>query len=749
MALAHAEGQAGVEEGAGVNVAKADTDRVDLHEALLRRPFDHGVICTYGFDPFFFEKDCLDKLRALSHNANLSVLVDRGTYDDIVERSGTDRPTQANVRYLLYPIAARGVFHPKVFLFASRDRGRLILGSANFTAAGLYRNAELVGCFDYESEEDETFAPLFRSAFSFLTRLSQRKEYFGDALSWKLRWMSEEAPWLLPAEEPAEPADFELLDNLDAPLWEQLAARVEGAVETVSFVSRYFDKSPAMLDSLYGKLKPKKLRIYTQNNTTSLTKEYLYHPLVKAGTVEILLCDYTDDGQHQELHAKGIAIETNREFLFAYGSANCTSPALLRAAAAGNVEVLLLLKGLTRRALKPERLFDPGDTAVRLKDESALRTEVREELPDEPSRHLIRLMEANVEERLLRLRLLLPEVLSYGRLLATLALPDESKHVLTIREASEELYVGELSEELLQKLSEVTSVARVEAHDGGEVVATSNGVFVVHLQDIRTGRSLRRERSLQEAQQSPARFVEVFGSYLEGGDEEATKNFLDSFNVRVTDIPVPAIYRAVRPVWETERALMVIRGRPWAISDTVHEAVLRFFERHHKRLLRHVENRSPDGMPNFLHILLTTDAVLYGQIGHGVAGLKERAQSPLRPEEWSRQRDRLASYFTRHRELLDCLAKQYLTPMSKKYPAAKIREHLAPEAEMLRSLASRVINLRNELEALRVGSLRVESVPCRAGVAPLFPASLFHQSQWPRYERELSSLQGFVESLLA
>lgn len=200
------------------------------------------------------------------------MLVDRGTYDDIVERSGSDRPTQANVRYLLHPVAARGVFHPKIFLFASRDRGRLIFGSANFTGGGLYRNAELVGCYDYEVEEDETFGPLFRSAFDFLTRLSEK--YQGDALGWKLRWMLEEAPWLLPAEE-VRPPDFELLHNLDSPLWEQLVARVTGPVETLSVVSRYFDKSPAILDKLYEGLKPRKLRIYTQNNTTTLTKDYL------------------------------------------------------------------------------------------------------------------------------------------------------------------------------------------------------------------------------------------------------------------------------------------------------------------------------------------------------------------------------------------------------------------------------------------------------------------------------------------
>jgi hypothetical protein len=45
-------------------------------------------------------------------------------------------------------------------------------------------------------------------------------------------------------------------------------------------------------------------------------------------------------------------------------------------------------------------------------------------------------------------------------------------------------------------------------------------------------------------------------------DDEAIKSFLDSFNVHASDLPVPAIYRAVRPIWERDRAFMVIRGRP-------------------------------------------------------------------------------------------------------------------------------------------------------------------------------------------
>ncbi len=726
-------------------MAKKNTDRLDLNEALLKRPYDHGVICTFKFDPYFFEKDCLDTFRSLNYNGNLTVLIDRGTYDEIIERAGSDRPSQANLRYLLHPVSVRGLFHPKIFLFASRSRGRLIFGSANFTRAGLHGNAELAGCYDYEADEDEAVAPLFQSVFAFLMRIGQR--WSGEALTSNLNYMAAEAPWLVAEGKDSAQQHFELLHNLDSPLWEQIISRVTSPVQTLSIVSRYFDQSPAILNSLYEGLKPKKIRIYTQNNTTTLTKDYLSHPLVKKGAVEILLCDYSDEGQYQKLHAKGLAVETNQETLFAYGSANCSTPALLKSSDLGNVEVMLLLRGLTKRTIRPERLFDPSQTAVHLKDEMILQPEEREKVPAQVRRQ-INLLEASLDEKLIRLRALLPDIIRFDHLSAALTFLDDTKSVIPLRHLSEQVYVGEVSEQLLQKLSESSSVVHIYANENRKRVATSNGMFVTYLQDIGTGRSLRRERSLKEARQSPAQFFEVFASIVAEGDDEATKNFLDSFNVRVTDLPLPEIYRAVKPVWEVDRAFMMIRGRPWIISDTVHEAVIKFFDRHYKRLQRHVENRSPEGLPNFMHIVLTTGAVLHGQIAHGVAGLKARASLPFRPEQWSRQRDRLAAYFSRYKDLLDCLTKQYLSPMSRRYQAAEIKEHVIRDPEMLQSLTSSVINLRKELETLRVEKLRVERVLGDPGVAPLFPASLFHESQWPTYERELNSSQGLVEALL-
>src|SRR4051812_41973128 len=110
---------------------RRDTGRFDLHEALNERSYDHAVICTFEFNAPFFEDYCLDRLSSLSNNGNITVILDRGIYEKAILGFDSQRPVKANIRYLLHPIAVPGVFHPKLFLLVSKNKGRLIIGSAN------------------------------------------------------------------------------------------------------------------------------------------------------------------------------------------------------------------------------------------------------------------------------------------------------------------------------------------------------------------------------------------------------------------------------------------------------------------------------------------------------------------------------------------------------------------------------------------------------------------------------------------
>lgn len=121
--------------------------RVDLTGLLQRESYRHAFICTFTFEPSFFEDFCLEHFRALGEGTSVTVIADARIYSSLTVLDPVQRPRLANLRYLLHPVAVHGVFHPKVFLFASEDRGLLVVGSANFTRSGLGTNAELVGVY--------------------------------------------------------------------------------------------------------------------------------------------------------------------------------------------------------------------------------------------------------------------------------------------------------------------------------------------------------------------------------------------------------------------------------------------------------------------------------------------------------------------------------------------------------------------------------------------------------------------------
>src|SRR5262249_49982444 len=132
------------------------------------------VLTTFAFSPSFFEDIALEKFRALNENGNITVLIDAASLDSLITAglSNPDGfPKRANLRYLLHPIATSGNFHSKIFLFSTKDRGLLVIGSANLTRQGLSSNAELISVFQFEQEKDEAALPLFQETFEYLCRL--------------------------------------------------------------------------------------------------------------------------------------------------------------------------------------------------------------------------------------------------------------------------------------------------------------------------------------------------------------------------------------------------------------------------------------------------------------------------------------------------------------------------------------------------------------------------------------------------
>ncbi len=149
-------------------------------------------------------------------NNNISVCTDRSTYQKIALAPESQRPKHVNLRYLLSQIETKGRFHPKLFLFSTKTSGRLILGSANFTQAGLTSNAELADVFDFELDEQEELLPMFQDAFAFVEALAEG--WPAESLSSNVCEFRRNTPWLGGTTR-GDVGSVRLLHNLERSLW--------------------------------------------------------------------------------------------------------------------------------------------------------------------------------------------------------------------------------------------------------------------------------------------------------------------------------------------------------------------------------------------------------------------------------------------------------------------------------------------------------------------------------------------------
>jgi len=720
-------------------VGRNSFSKIDLREILNKRTYDHAVICSFTFDPSFFEEYCLEKFSTFSSNGNITIFIDKGFYEKILLGAETQRPLKANLRYLLYPVSVKGVFHPKLILLASKNKGKLIIGSANFTRAGITSNAELVGFYEYETDKNEQYKFLFQRAFDYLLRLSQIHK--SENLDSNLNAIIREAEWLIPNTEIIEKEQAFLIDNLQMTLWEQLINGIEPPVDKVFILSRYFDKSPNFLERIVVDLNPKKIYIYTQNGITNLAPEWLEHPLIKNGEAEVLLCSYTDDDYIQPLHAKAFAIQQNKKSLFAFGSANFSSPALLRTANAGNVEILLKIPEIPVDEFQPKDFFDPNKTAVRLTDASILQTSEsdEEELVEGRIHCDIKLIEATFDEKkdseIITIKTEIPVDFRFNDIKSKLTFSNQVSRQLNVNHLKDNLYFSSVPTDIKRRLNEESTIIQIESFENGNLTAQSNSILVTNLKDIKTDKPLRKERHIKEAQQSSVQFFAVLNELIDSSDEESLLIFLNHCDIPLDNFARPSFFREARPVWAGGEGMKVLGDKNLKIYTELHPAAIAFFDRHFRKLQKHSETLSINGVENFLHIFLAMGGILRSQVERAVVGLESK-KSFVTSEEWSVCRNFIDIYFNKFKQLMECLWKQYLSQMIKEYKRKDISEKFLPELQPINDLCEDMLNYRERVEILRIKHLKRTNVNGQI-ITPGYFHCVFSPEKWGKYSKEI------------
>lgn len=250
----------------------AQQDSINLIEEFTERQKDHDfiILTTFAFDPYFFDKFLFYKIRANNPNSELIVLVDGIQYAKSQEKftSGTGR------HYHLIPIYPKnGVFHPKIFLFLSKNRKdtSLFIGSANLTMPGFTKNAEMITKFIFNDNTQTNNFVTIRDFFESLIN-------DGYLLETQAISVLKNAFSCLPNKlNGGENSSCIVIHNMKTAIIPEVIAKIENEkFSSVTLVAPFFSNDSGLIERINSKLHIEKYRIALQKNHHNLTNAQAY-----------------------------------------------------------------------------------------------------------------------------------------------------------------------------------------------------------------------------------------------------------------------------------------------------------------------------------------------------------------------------------------------------------------------------------------------------------------------------------------
>lgn len=296
---------------------------MNLLEALSDRGFHSCIATTFciGFDAY--ETLVLQRFRTAGCLNNV-VLADAAMLAQVL--SGNDAlPTSAGKHYLLLPTFSRGLFHPKIILQLGINQGRLIVGSANLTSAGLGGNLEVIGMVG-RTADDPAADPILAAAWDYVATFLPND---GSVAKMQRDWALARTPWLSQAKRAEQPIALPSGGSamfLSSPGEEGLAGHFAvmagNRVRRLVVVSPFWDEEFIALLALARATNAKEVVILIGDAErpfpADVTRTPAYVHFHSMGRV----------ARGRFVHAKLIVAQTPTADHVLFGSANCTAAAL-------------------------------------------------------------------------------------------------------------------------------------------------------------------------------------------------------------------------------------------------------------------------------------------------------------------------------------------------------------------------------------------------------------------------------------
>lgn len=562
---------------------------INLVETIFKKnwPFKSCILCTYGLNLNFFE-NYLMKLDALNSCENISIFTDSVTYDSIIKESY--KPRWLNKKYLVNRIKTGGVFHSKLYMFASEKKAVVGIGSANLTRDGIASNLEILSTFEI-SKKKSACAFLLSDCIDYAKRLAQNSKSKNavdqiDVFSDLCR------PYLYHEEKNG----IKFIHNLDQPIIETIKKGVEDLeITKVQVLSPFYDAKLAPIKTLKKFYPNSEFEIYLQQNKTNFPKD-VFDKL--NSSTSLLL--YKNIKRY--MHGKAILLHSNDDIMLFSGSANFTRSALNLTPPKGNYEIGLL--GHVDRKSAEALLRPSGKIAKKVKNTKEIESNLTNEFPT---------MSKTVEY-------ITEAVLKKSNIMITVNkdIPPErfTPTKFKLRDIDDNVYEENIPKNLIIKLTQSIKkkipgqmVVQILGQDEKGNPLESNLLWVIELEE-KSGNNLNRR--FRRIDINPFELISVLYEILETGDKEELQHFLQQFDIPLDLVIQPRNHQAPKRLeskGNVQGALSVPHS--YIFSADIREIYDDCLNRLYEKLKTHVNNPQVNKLHNFIIILSSLYSLIW------------------------------------------------------------------------------------------------------------------------------------------
>lgn len=576
--------------------------------------FESSILCSYGLNLNFFE-NYLMKLDALCSSENICIFTDSGTYDSFIREAYI--PRWLNKKYLVNRLSTIGVFHPKLYMFASENVAMIGIGSANLTREGIASNLELLSTFTI-SEKDTSYSALLCDCIEYVRRLasiSKSKTAIDQIdvfyeLTGKYRH-SDIA------------SDVRFIHNLDSPIIESIKQFTLGQrISKIQILSPFFDSELQPLKSLLKTFPDCKYEIYFQQNKSNFPKG-LFNEIKRLTKLMLYI------NIERYLHGKAILFHSDDTIILYMGSANFTKSALLERASDGNYEIGLI--GQIDKE-KSENILCPNKTKAKIIRDVA-EIEVSATSSYDPGSGFIDfIIEAVLKGNHVNIEI--------NHDISDQVFIPKKIRILDFYEKRYEVKIGkdftiELNPSIRKILNGKMAVQIIGTNPQREDLE-SNIAWVIEIEE-KEGGSLHRK--LRKIYNDPFELISVLQEILKTGGEEELRRFLLTFDIPLDLVLPPRKYKGP--------GITITKGNIEGTLPThsqhifnakILDAYNDCLSRLYSKLQRHAENPQVNKINNVIMIISSLYSLIWF-INNEVIYRRHKDLRVITPDNWSLIRD--------------------------------------------------------------------------------------------------------------